>query len=65
MTDIKAVNEPQCPCCGSPKWVSVSLDTGFTRRAQCVPCGAIHKPVIGPGWKSPRYNDPDAADPRY
>jgi hypothetical protein len=31
-----------CPKCGSPRWVSISLDGGSTRRAQCVPCGSIH-----------------------
>jgi hypothetical protein len=25
----------------------------------------MHPPVIGPGWKSPRYNDPDAEHPDY
>lgn len=56
---------PQCPRCGSPRWVSVSLDEGWTRRAQCVACGALHGPVIGPGWRSPRRADPDAVHPRY
>lgn len=56
---------PACPRCGSPRWVSVSLDGGWTRRAQCVPCGAHHKPVIGPGWRSPRFADPDALHPDY
>lgn len=41
--------KPTCPRCGSPRWVSVSLDEGWTRRAQCVPCGAYHPGVIGPG----------------
>lgn len=41
-----------CPRCGSPEWVSVSLDQGCTRRAQCVPCGHYHPGVIGPGWRS-------------
>jgi hypothetical protein len=57
--------QPRCPRCGSTRWVSVSLDTGFTRHAQCVPCGAYHKPVIGPGYKSPRWGDPDAEHPDY
>jgi hypothetical protein len=43
-----------CPRCLSPQWVSVSLDGGWTRKAQCVPCGAYHPGSIGPGWKSPR-----------
>jgi hypothetical protein len=43
----------------------VSLNGGFTRRAQCVPCGAYHEPVIGPGWKSPRWGDPAAEHPDY
>ncbi len=37
-----------CPRCGSPEWVSISLDQGYTRRAQCVPCGAIHRDALGP-----------------
>jgi transcription elongation factor Elf1 len=43
-----------CPVCGSERWVSISLDQGYTRRAQCVPCGAIHPGVIGPGWRVSR-----------
>jgi hypothetical protein len=30
-----------CPACGSSRWVSVSFDRGFTRKAQCVPCGTV------------------------
>ncbi len=41
-----------CPRCGSLNWVSVSLDQGYTRRAQCVPCGHIHSGILGPGWKA-------------
>lgn len=41
-----------CPRCGSPRWVSVSLNEGYTRVPQCVPCGAIHKATLGPGWKA-------------
>lgn len=41
-----------CPRCGSPQWVSVSLDEGYTRHAQCVPCGTMHPGVIGPGWRA-------------
>lgn len=32
----------KCPRCGSMKWVGVSLDGGYSRRAQCVPCGHVH-----------------------
>ncbi len=56
---------PRCPRCGSPRWVGVSLDEGWTRRAQCVPCGALHEPVIGPGWQSPKFRDPEAVHPDY
>ncbi len=41
-----------CPNCGSPRWVSVSLDGGWTRRAQCVPCGHVRPGVIGPDWRA-------------
>ncbi|MEV4705046.1 hypothetical protein [Actinoplanes sp. NPDC049316] len=37
---------PACRRCGSPRWVPVSLDQGFTRRRQCVPCGLIWPGVI-------------------
>jgi Uncharacterized Zn ribbon-containing protein len=40
-----------CPRCGSDRWVSVSLDEGWTRRAQCGPCGQVHAP-LGPGWRA-------------
>lgn len=43
---------PPCPRCSSPRWVSVSLDGGYTRRAQCVPCGHVQPQPIGPGWKA-------------
>jgi hypothetical protein len=56
---------PLCPRCNSPRWVSVSLDGGWTRRAQCVPCGALHEPVIGPGFLSRKYGDPEAEHPAY
>lgn len=49
-----------CPRCGSLAWVSVSLDGGWTRRAQCVPCGAHHPGSIGPGWRSLPFADSDA-----
>lgn len=45
----------RCPRCGSREWVSVSLDEGYTRLAQCVPCGAMHPGVIGPGWRTEEY----------
>lgn len=45
-------DEHRCPSCGSPRWVSVSLNEGYTRRAQCVPCGKVHA-RLGPGWRSP------------
>lgn len=38
-----------CPRCGSTRWVSVSLNGGWTRVPQCVPCGAIHPATLGPG----------------
>ncbi|HZB28912.1 MAG TPA: hypothetical protein VE465_01980 [Streptosporangiaceae bacterium] len=43
----------------------MSLDGGWTRRAQCVPCGALHEPVIGPGFLSRKYGDPEAEHPAY
>lgn len=61
----KTKSKPRCPRCGSPRWVSVSLNGGYTRHAQCVPCGAYHPVVIGPGWKSPAFRDPDAVHPDY
>lgn len=61
----EVILDPCCPRCKSPRWVSVSLDGGYTRRAQCVPCGALHIPVIGPGWKSPAFWDPEAEHPNY
>lgn len=57
--------KPRCPNCGSPRWVSVSLNEGLTRLAQCIPCGAYHDVIIGPGWQSPRFNDPEAVHPDY
>lgn len=57
--------KPLCPKCGSPRWVSVSLDGGWTRRAQCVPCGAYHRPTIGPGYKAKTFRDPEAEHPDY
>lgn len=59
------MSAPTCPRCGSPRWVSVSLDEGWTRRAQCIPCGAYHAPVIGPGYKAKNWRDPEAEQPDY
>lgn len=44
--------ERRCPACRSPRWVSVSFDGGWTRRAQCVPCGKVHADPLGPGWRA-------------
>ncbi len=49
------VAEHRCPACGSTSWVSVSLDEGWTRRAQCVPCGKVHA-LLGPGWRQELVN---------
>jgi hypothetical protein len=43
--------EPTCPRCGTRQWVSVSLNGGYTRTAQCVKCGHYGR-VLGPGWKA-------------
>lgn len=43
--------EHRCPRCGSPRWVSASLDEGWTRIAQCIPCGA-YGDKLGPGWRA-------------
>jgi transcription elongation factor Elf1 len=56
MADRKPVEshdheEHRCPRCGSKSWVSVSLNGGYTRIAQCVPCGA-YGDYLGPGWKA-------------
>lgn len=49
--------KPGCPKCGSPRWVAASLDEGYTRRRQCVPCGAIWPGVISDPkcvpWRQP------------
>lgn len=67
MTGAPAVEAPRCDRCGSARWVSVSFDEGWSRRAQCVLCGALHQGgiCIGPGWRSPRFNDPQAVHPAY
>lgn len=49
-TEHSTPDDHRCPACGSTSWVSVSLDEGYTRRAQCVPCGKVHAP-LGPGWR--------------
>lgn len=59
------IETPRCPACGSTRWVSVSLDEGWSRRAQCVPCGAYHAPMIGYGYKSAHYGDPEHDHPAY
>jgi DNA-directed RNA polymerase subunit RPC12/RpoP len=41
-----------CPACGSRRWVGVSLNGGWTRIPQCVPCGAYHRHTLGPGWRA-------------
>lgn len=64
-TEATPPRKPTCPRCGSPRWLSVSLDGGWSRRAQCVPCGAYHAPVIGPGWKAKNFRDEDAIHPDY
>jgi hypothetical protein len=47
---IRPDGDHRCPSCGSPRYVSVSLDGAWTRRAQCVPCGA-YGDYLGPGWR--------------
>jgi hypothetical protein len=42
----------QCQRCGSSRFVSISLDGGYTRRPQCVPCGRVDSRYFGHGWKS-------------
>jgi hypothetical protein len=44
--------EGTCPRCGSPHWTGVSLNGGYTRIPQCVPCGAYHQHTLGPGWRA-------------
>lgn len=39
--------EITCPACGSGRYVSVSFDRGWTRKAQCVPCGRVHAKLGG------------------
>jgi uncharacterized Zn finger protein len=43
--------EHRCPRCGSLRWVSISSNGGYSRYAQCVPCGWVHA-YLGPGWKA-------------
>jgi hypothetical protein len=49
-----ATYEGLCPRCRSNRWVSVSLNGGFTRIPQCIPCGAYHDHALGPGWRGRR-----------
>ncbi|RKR92812.1 hypothetical protein BDK92_7294 [Micromonospora pisi] len=58
--EVRAEDTAQvCPRCGSPQWVSVSLDGGWTCKAQCVPCGAYHPGAIGLGWRSLQGTGPE------
>lgn len=41
----RAPEQATCARCGSPRWVSVSLNCGHTVIAQCVPCGA-YRPML-------------------
>jgi transcription elongation factor Elf1 len=59
MTEEQEVHT--CPRCRSTWWVSVSVDGGWTRRAQCVPCGAVHA-KLGPGWRNIRRSDDTKED---
>ena len=44
----------KCPKCGSTRWVSTSIDQGYSRIPQCVPCGHYDTLTrLGPGWRSP------------
>lgn len=45
--------KPDCPNCGSPRAVRVSLDEGWSFKAQCVPCGHV-RPI----------GESDLADPQ-
>lgn len=68
MNDSKQAErvKPSCASCGSVRWVSVSLDEGWTRRAQCIPCGAYHPVgVIGPGYRARNFQDEEAVHPDY
>lgn len=42
----------RCDRCGHARFVSVSFNEGWTRRAQCVPCGAVHRQWTAPGWRA-------------
>lgn len=45
--------EWRCPRCGSDRKVSTSLDCGYTRTPQCVPCGHYDTATtLGPGWRA-------------
>jgi len=65
--EADAPTSESCSSCGSNQWVSVSLDGGWSRRAQCVPCGTIRPGIIGPGWQAgfracERYQSDDNDD---
>ncbi len=51
----------QCPNCGSSRYVSASFDGGWTRKAQCVPCGRVHA-HLGDGWRVPSRPPEDAPE---
>lgn len=42
----------RCARCGHARFVSVSFDEGWTRRAQCIPCGKVHGDWSAPGWRA-------------
>lgn len=50
----------RCPRCRSGRYVSASIDGGWTRHAQCVPCGRIHA-RLGRGSADPRGASTDTA----
>lgn len=67
MKHIDSEYEGRCPRCGSDRWISVSLNEGYTRIPQCVQCGTYHGGVVlGPGWKHPDFyteRSPRASEP--
>jgi len=40
--------EWRCKACGSKRWVQVSLNGGWTKSAQCVPCGRVQGLPVTP-----------------
>lgn len=49
---ISATTDWRCPRCGSAHGVYTSLDNGWKRIPQCVPCGFYDTTtVLGPGWR--------------